>query len=171
MPNGSRTGKSHDLFCFTAGINAIIGLQWSSCSDRCPLMKYHNHTGLLRDLEQLQRAAPADVSLFSLGSSMGGRELRGIRLGKNYDDQGELAEPGEDQDQALLRPLVKLVGNMHGNEPTGREMLIHLAKYIILADRYSQERQIASRDPWVARAAAILRNTDLWILPTMNPDG
>ena len=134
-------------------------------------MKYHNHTGLLRDLEQLQRAAPADVSLFSLGSSMGGRELRGIRLGKNYDDQGELAEPGEDQDQALLRPLGKLVGNMHGNEPTGREMLIHLAKYIILADRYSQERQIASRDPWVARAAAILRNTDLWILPTMNPDG
>ena len=134
-------------------------------------MKYHNHTGLLRDLEQLQRAAPVDVSLFSLGSSMGGRELRGIRLGKNYDDQGELAEPGEDQDQALLRPLVKLVGNMHGNEPTGREMLIHLAKYIILADRYSQERQIASRDPWVARAAAILRNTDLWILPTMNPDG
>ena len=131
-------------------------------------MKYHNHTELLRDLERLQMAAPADVSLFSLGSSMGGRELRGIRLRRSIQDDKAGQEDGDNQ---ALRPLVKLVGNMHGNEPTGREMLIHLAKYIILADRYSQGRQRVSRDPWVARAAAILRNTDLWILPTMNPDG
>ena len=131
-------------------------------------MKYHNHTELLRDLERLQMAAPADMSLFSLGSSMGGRELRGIRLRRSIQDDNAGEEDGDNQ---ALRPLVKLVGNMHGNEPTGREMLIHLAKYIILADRYSQGRQRVSRDPWVARAAAILRNTDLWILPTMNPDG
>ena len=69
-----------------------------------------------------------------------------------------------------LRPLVKLVGNMHGNEPTGRELLIHLSKYIILADRY-RHRRTEIKDPKLKRAAQILKHTDLWILPTMNPDG
>ena len=43
-------------------------------------MKYHDHANLLAELDSLQQAAPSDVSLFTLGKSMGGRELRGIRL-------------------------------------------------------------------------------------------
>ena len=69
----------------------------------------------------------------------------------------------------MLRPLVKLVGNMHGNEPTGREMLIHLAKYIILAKNMRPED--LKRDQLAQRAANLLATTDLWLLPTMNPDG
>ena len=49
--------------------------------------------------------------------------------------------------------MVKMVANMHGNEPVGREVLVHLAKYILRFDR------------------EILETTDLYILPTMNPDG
>ena len=49
--------------------------------------------------------------------------------------------------------MVKMVANMHGNEPVGRELLVHLAKYILRFDR------------------EILETTDLYILPTMNPDG
>ena len=60
----------------------------------------------------------------------------------------------------LLRPKVKLVGNMHGNEPTGRELIIHLAKYLLSAHRDGDER-----------ATKILKSMDLYILPTMNPDG
>ena len=48
---------------------------------------------------------------------------------------------------------MKMVANMHGNEPVGRELLVHLAKYILRFDR------------------EILETTDLYILPTMNPDG
>ena len=60
----------------------------------------------------------------------------------------------------LLRPKVKLIGNMHGNEPVGRELLIHLAKYLL-----------QSHQDGDARASKILKSTDLYILPTMNPDG
>ena len=60
----------------------------------------------------------------------------------------------------LLRPKVKLVGNMHGNEPTGRELIIHLAKYLLSAHRDGDKR-----------ATRILKSMDLYLLPTMNPDG
>ena len=59
-----------------------------------------------------------------------------------------------------MRPKVKLIGNMHGNEPVGRELIIHLAKYLLHSHRDGDER-----------ASKILKSTDLHILPTMNPDG
>ena len=57
--------------------------------------------------------------LAQCAKSLGNRDLKGIRLrDKSIPDEAN-----------QLRPLVKLVGNMHGNEPTGREMLIHLGKF------------------------------------------
>ena len=31
----------------------------------------------------------------------------------------------------LLKPMVRYVGNMHGNEPVGREMLNHFAETLL----------------------------------------
>jgi hypothetical protein len=63
-------------------------------------------------------------------------------------------------DRVLLKPRVKLIGNMHGNEPVGRELLVHLANYLPKMAEEGDER-----------AKRILDTTDLYILPTMNPDG
>ena len=65
-----------------------------------------------------------------------------------------------------------LTANMHGNEPTGRELLVHLVKYIVLAKEYLKKDEGAiTQDPLLRRAANILDTTDLWIVPSMNPDG
>ncbi|CAG9833486.1 unnamed protein product [Diabrotica balteata] len=57
-------------------------------------------------------------------------------------------------------PNVKLVGNMHGNEAGGREILLHFIEYLI--DQYSQKNKTVL---W------LLQNTKLHVIPTINPDG
>ena len=55
--------------------------------------------------------------------------------------------------------MVKLIANMHGNEPVGRELMLALARYLL---------QNNGRDPRVSR---IVQELDIHILPSLNPDG
>ena len=88
-------------------------------------------------MTDLESRAPNLVSTYSLGDSVQvfllkilterisntfpqGRPIVGLRL-----SAGGPMRP-------LLRPMVKYVGNMHGNELVGREILIALAEYLVL---------------------------------------
>ena len=55
--------------------------------------------------------------------------------------------------------MFKYVGNMHGNEVISRQLLIYLAEF--LARHYD-------RDP---RVANLVNNTEIFLLPSLNPDG
>lgn len=57
----------------------------------------------------------------------------------------------------LLRPEVKYIGNMHGNEVVGLEILLYLIEYLL-----------TSTDPQVVQ---LMKHTRIWIMPSMNPDG
>ncbi len=92
-----------------------------------------------------------------VGSSSLGHPLVGIRLSR---DLSRLEGPPR-AGPLRTRPRVKLIGNMHGNEPVGRELLLYFARYLLESDARRS-------DP---RASAMLDNVDLHILPTMNPDG
>ena len=60
-----------------------------------------------------------------------------------------------------LKPMVKYVSNMHGNEAVGRELVIRLAKYLL--ESYSANKSHEIRN--------LIDNTDIHIMPSMNPDG
>jgi carboxypeptidase D len=61
--------------------------------------------------------------VFTLGKSINGRNLTGIRISMNV-----IAFKDKVID---MRPMVKYIGNIHGNEPTGRELLIQVNDHYI----------------------------------------
>lgn len=108
---------------------------------------YHSEEELDRLYADLVKQHPDKVEVLSAGKSVEGRELYVLHLNTNIRKRG------------LLIPMVKYVANMHGDETIGREMLIYLAEYLL--DNYGR----------VDEVTRILNSTDLYLMPSMNPDG
>ena len=130
-------------------------------------MQYHPNNQLLFTMKNTVAIFPQSAETFNLGRSIDNNYIIGVRL--NQDEFREAKQPpASDKKLAQdLKPMVKLVGNIHGNEPVGRELLIHFARYILSAAK----TPASQRDDLAKRAVNILKTTDLWILPSMNPDG
>jgi len=111
------------------------------------LGSYHTYQELQNFLDKMKRRHPSIVNKFSIGRSIENRELVGAYI----------TGPGGD---TTGRPQFKYVGNMHGDETVGREMLIKLIAY--LCDQYSRGN---------ARIKKLVDSTRIYILPSMNPDG
>eukprot|EP01127_Copromyxa_protea_P018051 TRINITY_DN5597_c0_g1_i1.p1 TRINITY_DN5597_c0_g1~~TRINITY_DN5597_c0_g1_i1.p1 ORF type:complete len:506 (-),score=88.28 TRINITY_DN5597_c0_g1_i1:87-1604(-) len=94
---------------------------------------------------------PKVTRLFSIGTSLKGTKIWGIEISTT---------PGK---PAIAKPNLKYIGNLHGDEVVGRELLLHLVDEVLSLYYSVQEGS--------ERIRHLLQNTNLFIVPTVNPDG
>lgn len=110
---------------------------------------YQTHDEMKDILDAVHKKFPDITRVYSLPiQSVQGKDLWAIEI-TDYPGDHEIGEPE-----------FKYIGNMHGNEAVGRQLLITLAQYI--CEEYD------SGSPDMQR---LVNSTRIHILPTMNPDG
>lgn len=108
---------------------------------------YHNHDDMTKYLRATTARYPNLTALYSIGKSVQGRDL------------WVMVVSSSPYEHMLGKPDVKYIGNIHGNEAVGREILLHLIQYLITS---------YTTDPYIKW---LLDNTRIHILPSLNPDG
>lgn len=108
---------------------------------------YQNYDELTNLFKQLESEHPDIVKLHSVGKSVKNRELWAIEIGRDV------------KERPLLTPMFKYVANMHGDESIGRQLMIYLAQFLIL--NYGSDE----------RVTRLVNTTDIYLMPSMNPDG
>ena len=109
--------------------------------------QHHNNDAMYQVMLNYSRSFPHITRLYSIGESVEGTQLMVLEI----SDYPGTHEPGE--------PEFKYIGNMHGNEVTGRETLLHLIEF--LCTQYGE-------DPVITE---LVSSTRIHIMPSMNPDG
>ncbi|XP_013783691.1 carboxypeptidase M-like [Limulus polyphemus] len=109
--------------------------------------QYHRYDDMTTLLQNITNRFPELTKLYSIGLSVDRKELWVILLSSTPNER------------PLLKPNVKYIANMHGDESVGRELLLHLAAYLI--NNYN-------KDPYVRW---LMDNTQIHLMPSMNPDG
>uniref|UniRef100_A0A671QNQ1 Carboxypeptidase D-like n=1 Tax=Sinocyclocheilus anshuiensis TaxID=1608454 RepID=A0A671QNQ1_9TELE len=127
------------------------GLNTPGPTSRSPIhtldFRYHSYDEMEMLLQLLSAVHPSITYLNSAGRSVQGRNLYVMEISTN---------PGVDQQG---KPEVMFLGNLHGNEFIGREILLNLVEY--LCRNYG-------KDPLVTR---LVNSTRIHIMPSVNPDG
>jgi hypothetical protein len=86
------------------------------------------------------------MKLFSIGKSVNGKDLWVMKISDNVETDE-------------VEPEFKYISSMHGDEITGRELTVSLIEEI--ATKYGSDSEITE----------LVNNSELYIMPSMNPDG
>ncbi len=107
---------------------------------------YPTHAEITRKLVAAQAKNPRVMKLFSIGKSIKGKDLLVMKISDNVEADE-------------IEPEFKYISSMHGDEITGREMTVAMIEEI--AEKYGKDRAITD----------LVNNTEIFIMPSMNPDG
>ena len=105
---------------------------------------FHTYETLTTELQTLAATYPKLATLASAGKSVQGRDLWYLRI----------TSPGE-----TGKPKLLYVSSMHGDEVTGKEMMVYLTRELLA--KYGSD----------SRVTALVNNAEIYIMPSMNPDG
>lgn len=112
------------------------------------IKSYHSYEELISTFNKLEQDFPVIAKTGSIGKSVQGRDLLYLQITAN------VSAP-----RPKTWPMFKYVGNMHGNEAVGREVLIALAEHLV--NSYGTDNEITQ----------LIQSTDIYIMPSLNPDG
>ncbi|KAH7645110.1 carboxypeptidase d-like protein [Dermatophagoides farinae] len=118
-------------------------------------------------MQQLKNDHPKLVQLISLGKSVKQNDIWLLRLSTEQNHRNEHFDDHEqlykyyDQSRQLLRPTVKLLATIHGNEPLGKQLLLALAEYLAIGYSHNNDQRIVR----------LLNTVNVELVPIVNPDG
>ncbi|ERL87830.1 hypothetical protein D910_05219, partial [Dendroctonus ponderosae] len=135
------------LLCIGRQLVQAVPLSPTEVEDFLIDPRYYSYDELTNAFRKLETENSQIAKLVSVGRSVKNRELWALHINANVHNR------------TLLTPMFKYVGNMHGDESIGRQLLIYLAEYLIL--NYGK----------VERVTQLVNDTDIFLMPSMNPDG
>jgi len=109
---------------------------------------YSDHEEMLDIMEKVAVNYPDIAERYTVGMSEEGRKMDCIHITQGVKEK-----------RKMLKPMVKYVANIHGDEAVGRELLIGLARY--LTENYATDPRVKN----------IVDTVDIHLLPSVNPDG
>lgn len=119
----------------------------TNTAPKLSINEYHNYTVMTKFLQDFANAYPQWTKLYSIGKSVGNRELWVLQVSAANETD-------------VTIPNVKLIANIHGNEAVGKEVLLKLAQYLVSSYKNGSD--------YVRK---LMNNTKIHLLPSMNPDG
>ncbi|XP_025200120.1 carboxypeptidase D isoform X1 [Melanaphis sacchari] len=110
--------------------------------------RYYNTTEIANLLYKIEKQNPTIARVHEIGVSSLGQSILAIEITSNIG-----------QSRRILKPMFKYIANMHGDETVGLQLLLYLAQY--LTSLYGSDNRISR----------IVDSTDIFLMPTLNPDG
>ncbi len=110
------------------------------------MLEFHSYADMTAELEEIADYYPEITNLYSLGNSVQGRTIWGLKITNNPD-----IEENE--------PEVRVCGAHHGNEFMSVEIPLLLAWHLV--ENYES-------DPYIKN---LIDDREIWIIPMVNPDG
>jgi len=99
--------------CKSTGRSDILDEQWKLVTTQ-----YLRYEATKEFLDLMKLNFPQNFNFYSIGSSVQGREMHVARMGRNVDKP--------ETERPLLTPKIRMVGNIHGDDTLGKQLLLML---------------------------------------------
>lgn len=124
--------------------------------------QYKTYNDVVKYLKELKQNHSSLMQLINIGHSVDKRDILLVRISTGIVLQKtNVSEKYSNhiRSRQLLRPTVKLIGTIHGDEPLGAYLLLQLIGHLLTT--YHTDN----------RTKQLVQNANIEILPLMNPDG